>query len=164
VRQADRGDDGARSGSALFEPSVQDHVARDPASGDRPWRLGSQGFVAVLGGPLAIAGIAWFNAQRLGLQRDAQTKIVVAGAVAFAVAIAIGAAVLGDRVAGWRLISSLTGLAAYVVIAWVQRPADRRFLMRHGDEGYESLWGPGFAAVFAGRLVEIVVVLPLMAA
>ena len=44
--------------SGLLQPTLQDHVPRTYAGSSRPWRTGSQIYVAILGGPVAVTAIA----------------------------------------------------------------------------------------------------------
>ena len=164
VPNVDRGDGDAQAGSSLFEPTVQDHVARMPGAHELPWRVTSQGYVAFFGGPLAIAIVAVMNAPKLGLPRSDQVKIAVACTVAFAAAVALAVTVVGTGTDAWRAVFPVFGLAAYAVAAWIQRRADRRWRFRHGDERYESLLPVGIGAVLAARFAEGAVLIPLIAA
>jgi hypothetical protein len=58
----------------------------------------------------------------------------------------------------WRLASSLLGVAVYAIALFVQRPADRHHRFRYGDDGYESLLGPGIGAVIGARIAEGIIV------
>jgi len=146
----------------LFQPTLQDHpsIARDSLA--RPWRLGSQLWVAFFGGPLAIAGIAYLNARRLGVPRRRANVILAAGAGASIVYLAalgvwIVPALASGVDSGERTLLRYSGrafaLLLYVVLRLLQRQADALYRFhRDGneDEIYESLWGPGALACLLG--------------
>lgn len=156
ARQATTDPD-AGGASSLFEASLQDDPGRGAGAGTAPWRLQSQGYVAFFGGPLAGTAISIFNARRLRVDQDSQVKIAAVGVAAFLIAVVLAATVLEDAPGVWRLVFAVLGLVAYAVAARLQRPRDRHFSVRHGDEGYASLVGPGIAAVICARIVETVV-------
>lgn len=134
----------------LLSPSLRD---RQEAEARPPWRLSSQVWIGLLGGALPVTVIGWLNAERLGLERERRTWILVWGAVGVALTLlAVGWAVVasrGDASAQrtWtRLASRAVGLLTYLAISRVQAPADRAFRLFDGRP-YASLWGPGTAAV-----------------
>ena len=145
-------------GEPLLTPSLADHVPRDPASA-KPWRLGSQIYVAILGGPLAVTLIAALNAQRLRMPGRLVGAIVAIGlAVLAAVALAVAAAQLDGAT---RLAVQLSGALAFGPMFLLQRPFDRvhRVFSRSedDDEDHASLWVPGIAAVLVGAITTGVV-------
>ena len=149
---------GARD-DALLSPTLQDYVPRSQ-DGSKPWRLGSQVYVAFFGGVLAVTAIALINARRLRVPRRGMLAIAGAGAaglvgvVAFA-ALFIGA---GDPPRGARVATQLIAIASWGLMFLVQRPWDRlhaAFSEEDEDEAYESLVGPGLVAVFTLGLAQL---------
>lgn len=132
----------------LLRPTLQ-----QVRPGARPWRLGSQGYVAFIGGSLAGTAVAVVNAGRLGLPRSAVLRIAAVGAVALAAGVALPA------VAGGRLgdlgpaLLRLPAVAAYLVQARVQRGADRAFALGGGE--HAPLLRTGLAAVVVLGLLEL---------
>jgi hypothetical protein len=133
----------------LFAPALAGVVDELPEEGDRPWHLGSQLYVGFFGGPLAAAAIAWLNAERLGVTQKGRLAIAAAGVAGLAGAIVAAVLVGGDSI---RLFLAPTGLAAAAAARPVQAKADRRYAFRHGK--YDSLWGPGLAAVVGLGLLQ----------
>jgi hypothetical protein len=143
----------------LFQPSLQDHPGVQPIPRERPWRLGSQLWVAFFGGPLAIAIIAYLNARRLGVARARERAILALGlgvSLAYAVALvfwitpALAAAEpgSGERTL-LRYSSRAVALVLYLGLRLLQRQADALYRF-HRDapesEIYAPLWVPGFLA------------------
>jgi peptidoglycan/LPS O-acetylase OafA/YrhL len=150
----------------LFTPSLAGGRRAVPAAGRRPWRLGSQFYVAVFGGPIAAGLVGYLNGKRLGL--PPRRLAAVAGIAAAAlVAVAIVAAVVAananeDR--PLRLVSMVGGAAAYVGIRQLQKDADRRYgVGRSEDESYDSLWLPGLGIALVGGIVAGIVILSVTA-
>lgn len=142
----------------LFQPSLRGVQRKKPAEGERPWRLGSQFYVAFFGGPLAVAAIAWFNARRLGMPLSRTWMIPaagVAGLVATIVAALVVDADLGDS---QRLVGRIAAVATFGVLYLLQRAPDRAYhAFADGDEDtmYDSLWGPGLAATFGLGILQL---------
>jgi len=144
----------------LFEPSLQEELrVRELGEGERPWRLGSQFYVAFFGGALAVTAIAWLNARRLGAPRETQRWILVLGAIGVLASVAVSWMIFGRdlgrslRIA-YRVVAVLLAGALYKL---QQRP-DRVYAFRtpgDGDEQYDSLWGPGLVAAFVGGVVQV---------
>lgn len=108
-------------------------------------------YVAILGGVLAVAPIAFLNADLLGASKKARWVIVAAGAVGAAALVAYAA------VGGVRVGAQLIGLAAWIPMYLIQRPWDRihsAFGPDDDDDAYESLLGPGLLAVIAGGATQ----------
>jgi hypothetical protein len=125
----------------------------------RPWRLGSQAYVAILGGPLAVAAIGFLNARRLRLPPGLQAAIVAVALAAEAALVLVAHA--ADLDGQMRLASAVAGVAVYGVAYLIQRSADRVYEFHaDADEPYAGLLGPGAAAVIAARVVELLVVFP----
>jgi hypothetical protein len=133
----------------LFAPALAGVVDELPEEGDRPWHLGSQLYVGFFGGPLAAAAIAWLNAERLGVTQKGRLAIAAAGVAGLAAAVVAAVLVGGDSI---RLFLAPTGLATAAVARPVQSKADRRYAFRHAK--YDSLWGPGLAAVIGLGLLQ----------
>jgi hypothetical protein len=145
----------------LLTPTLQGYV---PRRGDRPWRLGSQVYVAFFGGVLAVTAIAFMNALLLHAPARVRAGILALGAAGLAVLIAVAALLLsGDSVPdGARTALTLIGVVAWGGMFVVQRPWDRIYtsFSRESDDDdlYESLLGPGFLAVIAGFIVQNMIV------
>lgn len=142
----------------LFAPTLQDEAAR-PAGAPRPWNVGSQFWVAFLGGPLAVGAIAWLNAPRLGLTPTRRRWMLVASLAAFALAlgivgwIAAGTAREAGLPAYTRRIPQVTAVALYLLLALLQKPGARRYEAFGGE--YASLWRAGFLAILGGGAVQV---------
>jgi hypothetical protein len=146
----------------LFTPSLAGGRRGVPAPGRRPWRLGSQFYVAVFGGPVAAGLVGYLNGKRLGLAGGRLAAIAGIGAVALVVVAAVAAVVAqrSDESRPLRLVSMVGGAAAYVGIRQLQKDADRRHgIGRSDDESYDSLWLPGFGIALLGGLAAAIVIL-----
>lgn len=145
----------------LLQPTLRGRAARDPDAA-RPWRLGSIVYVAFFGGALAAAAISLVNARRLGLPARAQGMIGALGVAGFAGALVAAALVGGgsDANSGVRIAARVVALVAYGGMFLLMRSADRVHHYHQGedDTAYDSLWGPGLAAVFTLGIVESVAV------
>jgi hypothetical protein len=146
----------------LFTPTLQEHVSH---RGDaRPWRLGSQVYVAFFGGPLGATAIAYFNAMLLHAPVRVKVAILAIGAAGLAAMIGLAALLLGGGSApdGARQALTLVGLAAWGGMFLVQRPWDRIYSSfadeTEDDELYESLVGPGVLVAIVGYVANGVVV------
>jgi hypothetical protein len=122
----------------LLTPTLEGYVPRD-ATAARPWRLGSQVYVAFFGGILAVTAIAYLNALRLRAPAGVRAGIVAIGALGLAVLLVVAAVVFGGGSApdGARPALTLVGVAAYGGLYLVQRPWDRvygAFSARDADE------------------------------
>lgn len=157
--QGTRTDVPASVTSDLLSPSLQEHVprARDAA---KPWRLGSQVYVAFFGGVLAATLIAVLNARRLRMPRRETLKILAAAALGL-VGLEVLAYVVGsadETGQGVRVAMRVLALAAWGLMYLVQRPYDRvysAFSREDEDEEYSSLIIPGLLAAIVLGLVEI---------
>jgi len=139
----------------LFAPTLDEHRPRDWAT-RLPWRLSSQVYVGILGGPLAVGVIAVLNARRLGMARGARRLVAAIAAAGTILAIVAAALVPGDAP---RLLIQLGGALTYAALHRVQRAPDRihTTFSPHDDpaQDYASLWVPGIAAVAAGLVVQL---------
>lgn len=145
-------------------------IRRPRRAGPPPYRLRSQLWIAILGGPLPLLVIGMMNAARLGLSARRRRWLLQLGLAAVAATVAVYFIVF--RATGgalpttvdWPRTRSLMQ-AAYRVIAlvlWlaydrIQRPGDERFQATGGR--YASLWLPGIAVVIVCALIQ----LPLVA-
>ena len=148
----------------LLTPTLGGHRARDWSS-RLPWRVTSQVYVGLIGGPVAVTAIALLNARRLRvgeISRRAMALIGISGLVAGVLA----AALVPGQTAP-RLFLQLAGVLTYGGLYLVQRAPDRvhsTFSPNDDpDDDYASLLGPGLAAVVLGWSVEIALVLGLEA-
>jgi hypothetical protein len=142
----------------LLQPVLADRDGeREPEQ--RPWRLTSQVYVAVLGGALAVAAVGALNARRLRIGTLAQAIIVGAGLVAEAVLVAVARA--ADLHSQARIASAVAGVAVYGVAFLVQRSADRVYAYHaREDDPYAGLLAVGVVAVLCARLIELVLIFP----
>jgi hypothetical protein len=150
-----------RAGSDdLFEPSLQGRRRKPLAEGERPWRLGSQFYVAFFGGPLAVAAIAWFNARRLGMPSSRTWLMPVAGLAGLVATVVAAIVVDADLGESQRLVARIAAVATFGVLYLLQRAPDRVYhAFADGDEDdiYDSLWGPGLAATFGLGIVQLII-------
>ena len=142
----------------LLTPTLTEHRPRDWHE-RLPWRLGSQVFVAFLGGPVAVTIIAVLNGARLRMPRERlllMAAIGVAGTIAGV--LAAGLIDLGSA----RLLVQVAGVLTAGPLHLLQRSPDRvhsTFSPHHDPEDdYGSLWLPGLGAVLAGWLVQLTLV------
>jgi hypothetical protein len=135
----------------LLQPTLTGHEARPVR--DKPWRLGSQVYVAFFGGAFAVGAIAFLNTFRLGMPTRTRAAIV---AIALAAEAALFAAIAITGTDEGRIASILAGLVAYGGVYLLQRSPDRVYHFHSDDEeSYESLFGPGLVACIVARIVEI---------
>lgn len=152
---------------ALLTPSLQGQ-GLPGLHGPRPWRLTSQVYVAFFGGSLAVTGIAWLNARRLGATSPRRTQILLAGLAGFAATLLLFVALsTDDTPSATRLGVQAISIATYGALYLLQRQLDRRYHWydrRSGDESYDSLVGPGLIAVIAlGAVQWLLLVLTVQA-
>jgi hypothetical protein len=147
----------------LLTPTLQEHVPR-PRGAERPWRLGSQVYVAFFGGVLAVTAIAYLNAMLLGAPARVRAGIVAIGVAGLAVVVGLATLLLGgDSVpdGAWAALT-LVGVAAWGGMFLLQRPWDRIYRTfapgEDEDELYESLLGPGLVAMVVGFFVHAIIV------
>ena len=135
----------------LFTPSLGGLRRGAPPSGQRPWRLASQFYVAVFGGPLAAGLVGYENGKRLGLPGRRLVAIVGIALVAL-VGVAVAAALLGSEDTGpLQLAVMVAGALAYLPIRELQKEADRRYRAgRREDTRYDPLFRLGIGAVLVG--------------
>ena len=138
--------------SRLLEPTLSGHVAR--TDGPKPWRVGSQIYVAILGGPIAVTAIALVNARRLRLPERTQLIVSAIGLLLTAVTVAVMASLPGEA----RVLGALGGAVAAGPFYLLMRSYDRSYFAfspLDDDEAYSSLWGPGLAAVLGGWILLV---------
>lgn len=137
----------------LFTPSLEG-VRRAPLpSGERPWRLGSQFYIAFFGGPLAAAAIGWMNAKRLGLSGSRRLAIAGIGAAGMLVTILLVIAFDLATNRSLRLVIVAVGVACYLATRELQKPADRRYAAGRNRDAYGSLWLRGIVTTIAWGFV-----------
>ena len=146
----------------LLTPTLGEHRPRDWSGPRLPFRVSSQVYVALVGGPVALTIVGLLNAPRLRLDRRSTVLMALAGLVATLAGTAAAAFVRGDVAP--RLFLQIAGVLAFGAFHLLQRTPERVHTMfspnRDPDEDHASLWGPGIAAIVAGWLVQ----LPLVAA
>jgi hypothetical protein len=143
----------------LFRPSLEARADEVHEGAPRPWSVKPQLFVAFFGGVLALGAIAWQNSGRLGMAPSRRRLIVVTCGVCFVAVVVIGAVLFGmgtdsDATRQARLGSRLVAVGAYLVCERLQRPWERAYRLRRGDNAFESLWKPGIAAVVVLGVVQ----------
>jgi len=148
--------DAARADEELLAPTLG-HRRAAPTGSDRPWRLGSQVYVAFFGGAIAVTPIAIMNGLKLGIRRDRLVLMALAGILGL-VGTLVLAATWGDR-SGLSAIVRLPALAAWGVMWAVQRVPDRAYVQWTPEEDeYASLVGPGIALTVVGLVVQSLLV------
>lgn len=145
----------------LFAPSLTQTGLRELPAGSRPWRLGSQFYVAFFGGPLAIGAIGFLNGKRLALSQ--QRLWAIAGASIAGFLALVVAAVVIDPGGRARVLVAVAGVVAFLGIRELQKDPDRLYgLNRDEDDAYDSLWGPGLAAVLVCGIAEAIVLVAVL--
>lgn len=144
----------SRPDDDLLRPSLEDRTP-PPTGGERPWRLGSQVYVAFFGGPVAVTAVALLNAERLRLRPTASVLIAACGLAGLIATVVLAASIEDLPSYGRRAVA----LAAWGGMWWAQRLADRTYGFHARDEEpYASLWIPGIAAVVLGNVVLVLLV------
>jgi hypothetical protein len=151
----------------LFAPTLQTHEAA--VERPKPWRLGSQLWVAFFGGALAYTAIAYLNGQRLGLPKARLQQILAIGAVGFIATIIVDYMLLNqmssdslsDESRGARFAGRIVAVAVYGIVYQMQKSADRVYRYAHNDS-YASLWKPGLIAVFGLGIVQNLLVFAIV--
>ena len=140
----------------LLTPTLGEQHARTP-SAERPWRLGSQVYVAFFGGVLAVTAIAILNARRLGMAQKTQWLMGAVGAAGLAGALTVVALI--DSGSSSRVPARIVALAACGVLYLIQRSADRVYHYHaRDDDPYDSLLGPGLIACFTVGILEAILI------
>ncbi|WP_026370337.1 hypothetical protein [Kallotenue papyrolyticum] len=146
----------------LLTPSLS--AAPSTTLRERPWRVNSQLWIAFLAGVLPVTVVALINARRLGLRPAAIRLILAIGLGTFLISLlwlawqAEAAASLRSlsqpvNRAPLRLGTRVLAVLAYLAMARIQRPAERRYRLFYGDT-YASLWRPGLIICLGGGLVQ----------
>ncbi len=148
--------------SDLLTPSLGGHAPTGARGGPRPWRLGSQVYVAFFGGVIAVTAIAFLNALRLNADRRRKIAILAAGAAGLGACIAFAALYGDEDGSGLRLGTRALSLVAFGGMYLAQRSPDRVYHYYTGnvsdDDDYESLWVPGLVAALPGAVILALVV------
>jgi hypothetical protein len=112
----------------------------------RPWRLQSQGYVAVFGGFAAVTAIALMNADRLDVPQRGRALIAGAGLLGLVLDVAM---IWDARVdPGVHVVLSiLLALTVHIVQVGVQRPYDRKTLLLSMGPDHAPMWLAGAAAI-----------------
>ncbi|MEM7111988.1 MAG: hypothetical protein AAF614_06115 [Chloroflexota bacterium] len=139
----------------LFAPSLTEYTSKTAVLTQPPWRLDSLLWVAFFGGATAIAVLMWLNGKRLKLQPKIQQRVLFLGIAGVLVTL-IAAMILGaasvpgvwkPAESGWRVVSRVISMLAYLGMRQQQSPGDRLFRFAQGDK-YDSLWRAGLISVF----------------
>lgn len=150
----------------LFEPSLAGKRRPALEEGRRPWRLGSQFYVAFFGGVLAVSAIAWLNARRLGVSPQRRRLIAVVALAGLVGVIVVVLLFGGDVASSQRLLARLVAVGAFGVLYALQMSADRVYHAFEGgdeDDLYDPMWTPGLAATFGLGLVQAGIVAAVLA-
>ena len=149
----------------LLQPSLETARAPVAPKGSRPWRLGSQVYVAFFGGVLATTAIAFLNGRRLGMEQRRIGAVLGIGALGVATAAAV-ALLVGVELQTLRILERGIALATFGGQYLVQRTPDRVYHYFTGthdeDEDYDSLWVPGLIAVVVGGVLQLLLLAPLV--
>ncbi|GAA4182239.1 hypothetical protein GCM10022252_07790 [Streptosporangium oxazolinicum] len=137
-------------------PSQPPVVAGRP----RPWRLQSQGYVALLGGAAAVTAIALMNAARLDVPKRGRALIVGTGLLGLIVDVAL---IWDTRVSSstYTVLSVLLVLVVHVTQVAVQRPHDRGAPLLSRGKDHAPMWLAGAVAILAGGALHYLVVATL---
>lgn len=133
----------------LLIPSLQSEPQGDPEK--KPWRQGSQFYVAFLGGTMAYAIISYINGKRLGIRRDLLFLILLLGIIGMLGTICLGywlgvtnlLHVSDSRARILRYSNRGIAVLVYLACSQIQKSADRIYSFRTNGNGYASLWLPG---------------------
>ncbi|GLZ00109.1 hypothetical protein [Actinoplanes sp. NBRC 103695] len=120
----------------LFTPTVRER----PVSGKRPWRPESIFYAAFFGGPLTAGLLGVINGRRLGVPAPRVLLTALAGLAGFGAWI-VSAATLVDANNAVRLVGSITGALAWLVVIAFQRAPFRAYT--YGDGEPAKLFLPG---------------------
>src|SRR5262245_6472797 len=143
----------------LLRPSLQGFEPPGAGGGPPPWHLGSQFYIAFLGGPLAATIIAWLNASRLDIVPHRRLAILLGGvgatlAAAFAVShfgLGVGHESMRFVRVGWRALALILCGVFYLM----QKSTDRLYQMNAPSEpAYASPWIAGTAIVVGSVLAS----------
>jgi hypothetical protein len=152
--------------SELLTPTLQSHRPRSPDA-KRPWRLGSQLYVAFLGGVPGVTIIALINATRLRAPARVLAMIAGAGVLGMAAVVAFLAIFFGEGGADDGPSGLQIGVQVISVLAWglmflAQRQWERIYqVYSSGAEPHASLLVPGLLAVIAGAAITIELVIAM---
>ena len=106
------------------------------ADAPRPWRLGSQLYVAFFGGVIAAIAIALENARRLRAPRHVTWSIAGAGLLGLTGLVAVASLVDSEV----RIVVQLVSVTAWGLMFLAQRQWDRVYeVYAPNDEPYGSL-------------------------
>jgi hypothetical protein len=119
----------------------------------RPWRLQSQGYVAVFGGFAAVTAIALMNADRLDVPKRGRALIAGAGPLELILDVVMIWGARGD-LGVHTVLSILLVLAVHIVQVGVQRPYDRKTLLLSRGPDHAPMWLAGAVAILVCGSVE----------
>lgn len=126
----------------------------------RPWRLQSQGYVAILGGVAAVTVIALMNAARLDVPKRGRVLIAGAGLLGLIVNVVM---IWDTRVSldAYTVLSVLLALVVHIVQVDVQRPHDRGALLLSRGKDHAPMWLAGAVAILADGILQHLMVTTL---
>lgn len=142
----------------LLTPTLGEQTAR-PASLERPWRLGSQVYVAFFGGVLAVTAIAILNARRLGMAGRSLWLMGGVGAAGLACSLTAVALIGDGSGSSSRVPARIVALLVCGVLYLLQRRADRVYHYHaRAEDPYAGLLGPGLIACFTVGILEMILI------
>lgn len=159
---SDRSTDLAAPPGDLLTPTLAEHRPRS-SDAPAPWNLGSQVYVAFLGGALAVTAIAYLNSARLEAPTRTRMVILLIGLLSFA-SILVVAALLGqgeDTPSGFRVALQLVAVAGWGLMFLIQRPYERIF-ETFDDTEHASLVWPGLAAIVTLGALQLLAVVAVI--
>jgi hypothetical protein len=120
-------------------------------SGNKPWRVQSQFWVAFFGGILAVTGIAYLNSRHLGASPSTRRLILACGVLALAIYVALAGWVFLNEPRNMRIGGRILAVVLFLGLARLQREGDARHQLFASGE-YAPLWGAGITASVLGNL------------
>ncbi|WP_067184719.1 hypothetical protein [Microtetraspora niveoalba] len=119
----------------------------------RPWRLQSQGYVALFGGFAAVTVIALVNAARLDVPGKGRALIAGVGLLGLILDLVM---IVDGRVSLYAhtALSKSLVLVVHIVQVGVQKPHDPGTLLLSRGKEHAPMWLAGAVAVLLGALAE----------
>ena len=139
----------------LLSPSLQDHPRW---TGARAWRPRRLFWVALLGGVVPTAVLAYLNSRRLGLPRSYVRRAILFCAVAVAGWIGLGLQA-NHPLEGLLFWDRVFALGLYFLLRYSQADGDRAYhFYRGGEWSYASAWRAAAVALVPALAIQALVV------
>lgn len=154
----------------LFSPTISGDARRLPVAGQRPLKSDYFLVIAMFAGILTTMFLQWKNAQRLQtekLKRDLIIAVGLAGLLIFLIAVGLTAGRSGtgeeasSMMRGVRYLGSAIRLGFWFFTNKLLLNDYRTYVMRHGDDSFDSFDPPTILTVIGLVVLEIGVVLAL---